>query len=70
MGVTVSWVLKDPEPDVVSVPSIAPETEMLPPDGQGLLEEKGKLQVCPMEVVVHPDDVSGRRPDSAVVRCR
>ena len=67
-GVTMTWVSRDPVPELLSVPAMSPVTEMVPPPGQGALEDNGKLQLWPVELKVHVEDSSGRSSPSAAVK--
>ena len=59
VGVIVSVLLSEPVPELLSVRLKSPETLIVPPDGHVPVYEMGKLQVCPFDVGVQPDAVSG-----------
>ena len=55
-GVIVIWVSKDPVPELLSMPWMSPETDTVPPPGQGTLADNGNLQLWPVPLTVHAED--------------
>src|SRR5271163_2002055 len=64
VGVMVNCPVTEPAPELLRLPLMSPVTEIVPPWApvQGKSgREMGKLQVWPVEVGVHPVEVSGRK---------